>query len=62
MSLDKSIGSGRYKYGEYAYQCSTAQIISKECFPADKIDTYQLFDLVADPFELKNIYEKKNRG
>jgi hypothetical protein len=40
--------------GEYQYVCTTDQIIAKNCF--GDIQMYQLFDLVADPYELNNIY------
>ena len=46
--IDPTIGTGHYKYGEYQYVCSTAQIENKECF--SKVDHYQLFDL--DNYEL----------
>jgi hypothetical protein len=58
-STDASIGTGHYKYGEYQYVCSTEQIAAKKCF--GDIDMYQLFDLTADPFELKNIYNQTVR-
>jgi len=63
LSLDASLG-GKYKYGEYEYRCSTADIRSRQCFaataggmqpPSDDY-SYQLFDLTADPFELTNVY------
>jgi len=65
LSLDPSIGSGRYKYGEYEYQCSSAAIAERQCFsstagglqPPSDAYSYQLFDLGADPHELHNIYE-----
>jgi len=53
-SLDPSIGSGHYKYGEFQYACSAEQILSRDCFSA--IDMYQLFDLATDPYELRNVY------
>ena len=52
--VDATLGSGRYKYGEYQYRCLPDQIAKKECF--SDVDMYQLFDLVADPFELRNVY------
>ena len=54
-SQDPAIGSGRYKYGEYQYVCNASQIAAKACFDAP--DQRQLFDLVADPYELVNIYD-----
>ena len=59
-SLDASIGSGHYKYAEYQYQCSTAQIAAKDCFSA--VDTYQLFDLAKDPYEQYNVYSTTPRA
>ena len=31
-SMDPSIGTGHYKYGEYQYVCSAVQILAKDCF------------------------------
>ncbi len=45
---------GNFKYAEYQYACSTAEIRLKSCF--SKPDFYELFDLSRDPFELNNIY------
>jgi hypothetical protein len=53
-SMDPAIGTGHYKYGEYQYVCSPAQIKAKDCF--SKVDMHQLFDLANDPFELYNVY------
>lgn len=53
---DPTLGSSRYKYGEYQYVCNSSQIVAKECF--SDVDMYQLFDLVADPFELQNVYNE----
>lgn len=58
--VDSTVGTGHYKYGEYQYVCSTAQILAKTCF--DKIDEYQLFDLTSDPYELRNIYNETAPG
>eukprot|EP00040_Diaphanoeca_grandis_P014408 m.73070 g.73070 ORF g.73070 m.73070 type:complete len:581 (-) comp24519_c0_seq1:34-1776(-) len=55
-SLDKTIGSGMYKYGEYQYLCSTEEILAKNCFST--IDMFQLFDLAVDPYELHNVYNE----
>ena len=54
--IDPTLGSGRYKYGEYEYECTPDQIAAKACFSS--VDHYQLFDLVADPWELHNIYNE----
>ena len=35
--------------GEYQYECDPEQIAAKACF--SDVDHYQLFDLVADPYE-----------
>jgi hypothetical protein len=56
FSEDPAIGSGRYKYGEYQYVCNSSAIAAKACF--DRPDAYQLFDLVADPYELTNVYDE----
>ena len=53
-SVDSAVGTGYYKYGEYQYVCSPAQIAAFNCFGA--VDHYQLFDLTADPYELYNVY------
>ena len=42
------------RYGEYQYECTTAQIAAFDCF--SDVDMYQLFDLTADPYELHNVY------
>ena len=55
-SLDPSIGSGHYKYGEFQYVCTPAQIAVKDCF--SKVDMKELFDLTTDPFELHNVYNE----
>lgn len=34
--------------------CTTEQILAKNCF--GDVQMYQLFDLVADPYELHNVY------
>ena len=52
--VDATLGSGRYKYGEYQYVCNTSAIEAKRCF--DQPDHYELFDLVRDPWELENVY------
>ena len=57
--VDSALGSGRYKYGEYQYVCSPEQIANKACF--SDVDEYQLFDLVADPFELHNVYNETDK-
>ena len=38
--LDPTLGSGHYKYAEYQYVCTTAQIEAKDCF--SKIDMFQV--------------------
>ena len=55
-SLDASIGTGHYKYGEYQYVCTPAQIAAFDCF--SDINMYQLFDLTKDPYELYNVYNE----
>lgn len=56
--IDASLGSGHYKYGEYQNVCSSAQMLGKTCF--DNITIHELFDLVADPWELHNVYNTTN--
>jgi len=57
LSCPGCLGDGhRYKYGEYAYVCSSDDIAARRCFGS--IDTYQLFNMSADPFELYNVYGK----
>ena len=58
--VDPTLGSGRYKYGEYQYVCSPEQIAAKDCF--SNVDEYQLFDLVADPYELHNVYNQTDKA
>tara|TARA_B110000208_G_scaffold47888_2_gene63402 strand:+ start:93 stop:1334 length:1242 start_codon:yes stop_codon:yes gene_type:complete len=61
--VDKTLGSGKYKYAEYQYQCNTTEILAFDCFSVKRgIDHFQLFDLVADPFELHNVYETTDGG
>ena len=60
FSEDPAIGSGRYKYGEYQYVCNSSAIAAKACF--DRPDAYQLFDLVADPYELVNVYDETDES
>ena len=53
------LGDGAaYKYGEYAAVCSSADIAAQACFGASAIDTRQLFNMSADPYELTNIYSQ----
>lgn len=58
--LDPSVGSGHYKYAEYQAECRPEEIDAKACF--SNVDTYQLFDLVVDPFELQNVYNSTDRS
>lgn len=58
--LDPTLGSGHYKYAEYQYVCTTAQIKAMDCF--SDIDMYQLFDLTTDPFELHNVYNSTDKA
>ena len=44
---------GQFKYGEYQDVCSTAQLQARTCF--GNLTTVELFDLEADPWELRNI-------
>ena len=46
--------ASEYKYGEYQYVCSSEEIVARRCFSS--IDTYQLFNMSADPYELHNVY------
>jgi len=34
--------------------CSSEEIVARRCFSS--IDTYQLFNMTADPYELHNVY------
>ena len=54
--MSPTLGSGKYKYGEYQYVCTSSQIVAKKCF--SDIDMYQLFDLTTDPFEQHNVYNE----
>jgi len=59
-SKDAAIGSGHYKYGEYQYVCSSAEIEAKACFSS--VDEHQLFDLTKDPYELNNVYASTDKA
>ena len=57
LNCPDCLGDGyHYKYGEYEYVCSSEDIAALRCFGA--IDTYQLFNMSADPYELQNVYHQ----
>jgi N-acetylglucosamine-6-sulfatase len=59
LTCPNCLGDGHhYKYGEYKYVCSTADIAAKACFAIGSIDQYQLFNMSSDPWELYNIYNQ----